>query len=61
MSAVGFFFRRGSVRGRTDKLCKAVRMEENMSQKVLLIGILVCVIAILFLMWATLTLLGPRM
>lgn len=29
----GFFFRRGSVRGRTNKLCMAVQMEENMSKE----------------------------
>ncbi len=39
----------------------AVQMEENMSKKALLIGILVITIAMLFLTWAALQLFSPRM
>lgn len=61
ISVAVFFLRRGSLRGRTEILCKAVQMEENMSKKALLIGILVIVIGMLFLTWAALTVFGPRM
>ncbi len=44
-----------------ESLCMAVQMEENMSKKALLIGILVIAIAMLFLTWAALQMFSPRM